>query len=153
MSHLSSPELLFVDDETMFAQGYVCELEKRYSVTLATTVPYGERLIKQSHNFACAVIDVMMPIPSDWPTEDAAAAGQGIHTGVVLIRRCRKAILEAALPIVILTNRNPQDVEVEVATLGFPNELIVVRHKVNTMAPALVNVVRSQIQVIKRANT
>jgi CheY-like chemotaxis protein len=150
MSTANKPKILFIDDETFFAQGYLDALDERYTVTLSGAVLDAElELTAEAHTYDLAVLDVMMPVPDEWTGVDRIDANDGESTGVVVLRRCKDAIVAANLPVVVLTNRDTPAIKTEVHALGFPPGLIEVRHKPVTPAFRLVAIVRALITKIK----
>ena len=130
----TKPSLLFIDDEIFFAQGYLEELDDRYNVTLSRKVPDAEiKLKKEAYQYLLAAVDVMMPVPGEWDAKDQLDANRGEATGLVLLRRCRDAIIQANLPVIVLTNRKPEDIKAAIIILDFPEGLVEVRHKAVTI--------------------
>jgi CheY-like chemotaxis protein len=81
-----------------------------------------------------AVVDMMMPVPKSWgeDSDDTIDAHEGDLTGVILLRRCKKEIVAANLPVLVLTNKQKADVHEAVEALGFPPGLVEVRWKLDT---------------------
>lgn len=138
--------VLFVDDDGFYARGYCAELEDHFDVTIARSVNKAETQFLSASKYHCVVLDVMMPIPNDWPDTDKQDAQDGILTGVILLRRCKTLIIEANLPVVVLTNRKLEEVKAEVERLKFPENLIDVRFKADTPAKEMVKIVRRMMR-------
>ena len=153
MNTNNKPQILFVDDDVFFANGYLEALDERYQVTIARNVPTAEQEVKTVTKHLCAVLDVMMPIPASWPDGDKIAAAGGALTGIIVLRRCKVEIVNAKLPVIVLTNRQPIEMEAEIANLGFPNGLVEIHHKIVTPAFMLPNLMRDIIKRIKNVTT
>lgn len=143
-----STSILFVDDDRFYSHGYCEELEEHFNVTYVNTAFKAESQLLAATQYQCAILDVMMAIPSEWPESDKQAAQDGLLTGLIILRRCKSRIIEANLPIVVLTNRQPNEIQVAVKELGFPDDLIIVCFKADTPKGRLVNIVRRIVKIL-----
>lgn len=126
-------KILFVDDDVYFMSTYVDALQKRAAVSVRNAAVDALDEIKnnaQNQKYDCVVLDVMMPSPQGWEarTED------GLFTGVEVLKECREQIINASLPILVLTNNELEKVKTKVNALNFPEGLVVVRAKLETPA-------------------
>ena len=149
--HTIKPPIAFIDDDLFYVNGYLEELDMSFAVAIFRTAREAERNLQENANvYLLAVLDVMMPAPGDWPSEDRQdAAEEGTNTGLVILRRLKDIIVSANLPIIVLTNRERPQIEAEVAALGFPYGLVKVYQKAVTQPTALLHAVRESIQQVK----
>ena len=125
---MNKEHILFVDDERFFARNYARELEHGYRVTLVCTAVEGVELIRNSTDLRAVILDVQMPTPSS--VQEYETRG-GIDTGIWVMRSCRKELLEKSLPILLLTNRNEDDLKKLVREMRFPETQVEIFHKMD----------------------
>jgi CheY-like chemotaxis protein len=122
-------KILFVDDELFFAQPYVEALRKFSQPTVRTTALEAvEEFQKRSGDYACGVLDVMMPPPPNWDLKTK----EGLDTGIEVLRLCSAEIIAAKLPVIVLTHRALKYVVDEIRMINFPKGLVEVRNKLET---------------------
>jgi CheY-like chemotaxis protein len=139
----NKPKILFVDDELFFAQPYVEELERFSSVAIRTNALEAvEEFQLRANDYACAVLDVMLPPPEGWEVKTS----EGLDTGLEVLRRCRDEIINAKLPVVVLTHRALGYVKGEVALIGFPTGQIEVHNKQETPPFLLVTLIKRMMR-------
>lgn len=145
MHKRNNQKVLFIDDDAFFSIGYIDALDCDYRVTVARDAVAAECELDCSHHYDCAILDIMMPVPASWPLSDQIDAGNGLHTGIIILRRCRQAIIDSNLPVVVLTNRNTGEIEGLVKRFGFPDGMVEVHHKSTTSAGMIVPIIRGII--------
>lgn len=104
------PRVIFLDDDRMITGFYkeVLEQDHGYTVEAFSRVSGFMKRLDADRNWDAVVLDVMMP-HSDFSRFTYAESDDGLLTGVLLVEHVRKLV--AGIPIIILTNRVPEDVE------------------------------------------
>jgi CheY-like chemotaxis protein len=141
-----SGKVLFVDDERMWAQNYVDQLEKSgYEVTFrGFDVDLCECIMREATNVL--VLDVMGAAPERLKSRSP----DGMRTGLALLETGAELIRQHSIPVAILTNRGVEEIKGELAGLSFANGLVEVHRKIDVSAKQLPIVVKALIDCWKR---
>jgi CheY-like chemotaxis protein len=123
-------KILFVDDE----QFRVGKWKRRLSEGGFAVIPFDSvvevlKYCDDNSDIDGMILDVMMPTPEGIPesiTED------GNSTGIYLLQQLREYIEAHRLPVVVVTNRQFDEVSERVNEVGFTDGLVGVCHKPNT---------------------
>jgi CheY-like chemotaxis protein len=118
--------LLFIDDERFFARQYSRELEPHYGVTICRSVKDGIDILNSGKAIDALILDIQMPTPpgvADYETRD------GVDTGLWALQTYRQQLVDRALPILILTNRRPDEIEKRVHSLHFRSGQVEIFYK------------------------
>jgi CheY-like chemotaxis protein len=121
--------ILFVDDEPEYVADYVEELKKSYHVDFCRTAQESVQKIRENNDYQALVLDVQMPAPEGL---SPAATSNGVDTGLWVLREVQETIVKNSLPVILLTNRNPDIVKSGIQKLGLPDKGIEIRPKVYT---------------------
>jgi CheY-like chemotaxis protein len=135
------PQVIFVDDDVFFAQGYVEALEESFTVHVCITASDAVALVKQNLDLCAAVLDVMMPSPREVDN----ITEQGLDTGLWVLSEIKKDVISRNIVVLLLTNRSVGYVEAATGQMGFPAGLIHVRSKVETARRSLPILLKSLI--------
>jgi len=123
------PRIGFADDDRFYGMMWVGHLKQTYEVEYFRTAAEVVDYVESNADLRCLVLDVMMPTPDGFSEDDT---GQGLATGVWILKRLKEHILAYPLPVVMFTNR-PIDTLIDaVRKLGVPSGLIEVRRKMDT---------------------
>lgn len=142
---MTKKHVLFVEDDAFFARPYREALEEVFDVTFISDAGDAVYAIKNRKDLSALVLDVMMPTPKGIAS---TATDAGFETGIWILRETRSQIMDCRIPVVVISNRSVAVVQRAVTRIDFnPRELVVVRQKVETLAPQLVKIVSSQISV------
>lgn len=134
--------VLFVDDDAFWAQLWIASLEETFDVFhFGAALPALEHL-DSTNVISCVVLDVMMPTPTGVADSETA---NGFETGLWILRRIARRVKTQPLPVVILTNRDTDQIDESLADFRFDQGLVVVRHKTNTNRTQLRQTVRDLI--------
>ena len=127
-------KLLFIDDDLFFAKQLSVEAQKHLVVNFQRKAADAvAELKKNADGYCCAVLDVMMPPPRGWE----AKTGQGLYTGLEVLSRCKGEILDANLPIILLSNSEEviSRVKIEILSLPFLDGLVYIQEKRRLNSP------------------
>jgi CheY-like chemotaxis protein len=127
--------ILFIDDEAFFARRYIEELKTNFEVTFCESAMEAIEIIREGEEFKAVILDIQMPPPMGLSPQ---TTNGGLDTGLWLLREVRNIVIQRPLPVAILTNRLPNVIQDVVDKMGFPEQLIEVRHKTDTPAEKLV---------------
>jgi len=122
-------KILFIDDEPEYIDPYLDELEKTFRVVFCQSAMESIQWIRQDDTFRAVVLDIQMPAPKDL---SPSSTNNGVDTGLWVLREVYNIIVERPLPVIILTNRRSDAVEVSVHKMGFPEQMIEIHQKINT---------------------
>jgi CheY-like chemotaxis protein len=134
--------VLFIDDEAFFARRYIEELKTNFTVIFCESAIEAIELIRNGDEFRAVILDIQMPPPKDLSPQ---TTNGGLDTGLWLLREVKDLVIQRPLPVAILTNRLPNVIQGTVDKMGFPEQLIEIRHKTDTPADKLV--IRLQIMI------
>src|SRR5688500_12951592 len=121
-------KVLFADDEPEYVADYRDELEKLFDVDFCQTAEESVQKI-QNASYCALVLDVQMPPPKNLPL---SATNNGVDTGLWVLEQSREVIVRNSLPVILLTNRNPEVVKSRVQEMGLAEQAIEIRPKTNT---------------------
>ncbi len=110
-------DLLIIDDERYFARQYSQVLDKDYKVKLCRSAEEGIEFFKSKASVRALILDIQMPTPlhvEEYETRN------GVDTGIWLLRTCRSELVERFIPVLVLTNRRENDIEMRVRPLNYP---------------------------------
>ncbi|MEQ1860364.1 MAG: hypothetical protein ABMA13_10540 [Chthoniobacteraceae bacterium] len=140
-------KILLVDDAKSPMKGYINILRDTYDVKQCDGAVFAENVLKElAGRFACAIIDVMMPPPPSW----GAGTQCGFKTGIVLLRRVRDQVTSDYLPIIVLTNRDRQEITADVNELNLFTAQVQVLAKLTTQPRELLAAVNAAVAWGKR---
>jgi len=144
---VAAQRILFIDDEIFHSKRYRERLEEEgFEVLFVTKADVAlDTLRSKALEIDLVVLDFMMPTP---PSVSSTLTSDGQATGRWFLIECRDCLRDHKIPLLILTNKTLP------ATLGllhdggvFETELgFQVRHKGDTSAVDLVEIVRSIIE-------
>jgi CheY-like chemotaxis protein len=144
--------LLFVDDETFFAQPYIDALrDAGFAITHKERASDAlDYLTSQASNVDLLILDIMLPTPTGVP---ASATGDGLETGVWLLHQSQAAILDAQIPVLVLTNSRKKTIEAVIRDrVPFPEGRLDVCSKSDVRARELPGRVAQLLRTRSRAN-
>jgi len=108
---------LFVDDNWLALDGWVAKLEEKgHEVMRIDEVGRALQYVRDHQtDITCALLDVMMEAPEDWPS------GQGQKTGLVLAGKIREICQE--LPVIFMTGQSDVAVIEQIKAYPFSRSL------------------------------
>jgi CheY-like chemotaxis protein len=127
------PAILFVDDEPFFAARYIDALERRYRVHFLNRAVEVLPFLEENPKVRAVVLDIMMPTPDG---VDHLLTQEGLDTGLWILDQMR-SLGTWPLPVMILTNRNPDAIRGELVTRRLSDRHVRVRQKLETRAAEL----------------
>lgn len=137
--------ILFIDDEPYYARHYVEALQKSgYSVAVYDNAEGGlAHLRANATMLQLVVLDYMMPTPTGVADSDTL---DGLATGRWVVRQARELLESLDLRVLILTNRNVDVVQQEIAEFAqlLVRGLITVLHKTETR-PSILPMIVGQL--------
>jgi len=92
--------ILIIDDDAKLTKPLVSDLNATHGlevVWLETAYDIVKTL--KGSTFDAVILDIMMPIPEDWSSDEQRRSEQGLSTGIVLFYKIRKD--QPKLPILI----------------------------------------------------
>ena len=125
---MSTPRILFMDDEPFFAVPYIRELEKTFEVVLEETATGAINAVNSTLTWDALILDVMMPSP----VGQRGVTADGLDTGLWILDQILDTVVSQSIPVLILTNRNIPRVREVVDVLDIPDGLVSVRSKIET---------------------
>lgn len=126
-------KILFVDDEMFFARYYVQALkDSGFEVIPKDTAVGGLKYLNEhTAEIDLLILDFMMPTPEGVPAADTL---EGLATGRWFLKEARE-ILEAQIPVLVLTNRGVEGVKTNIEQdILFNMKYVQIHHKTHTPA-------------------
>lgn len=139
------PRIGFVDDDKFYALRWIDDLNELFEVVYFRSAADAHLYISSHTDLRCLVLDVMMPTPTGVPE---GATAEGTETGIWLLRQLDEFIRAYPLPVIVLTNRNPDSVEENIASQDFPTGLIEVHRKLDTPRKKLRELVTRMVTTV-----
>ena len=129
----SRTEILFVDDDRFFAIKYIESLEKQFAVHFLSDAEKVIPFLETRPTVKLAVLDIMMPSPGGVAEELIRG---GLDTGLYLLERMQY-LGTWPFPVFVLTNRNPEEIRMEIGRRKISRKQVRVRQKLEAPAPRL----------------
>jgi CheY-like chemotaxis protein len=102
-------KILLIDDDLKYAGYLAKDLENKFKHTVTwLKAPDNALTLLKELKFDAVILDIMMPVPDNWGTNDSIAADFGMSTGIVLYNKIRD--VSPDLPILIYSAK---EVEVD----------------------------------------
>lgn len=134
--------ILFIDDDRFYADRWIERLRDRYEVQHFTDADSALAFIRTSSGVRGIVLDVMMPVPGSATDEETS---RGHDTGLWLLAQIREWVADNEVPVIILTNRDPEHVVDRVNGLQFAPGLVDVRKKLDTNRDRLLSLLTDMV--------
>lgn len=134
--------ILFIDDEPMYVHYYLQNLKTRFSnnkVIFRDNLKEARELINNHiSELEILIIDIMMP-PDD--KLDFDEVDKGLKTGLFFLKQIAEQLYIHQVPVLILTNRDPNKIADEINELRKSLTRLEIRQKIDTPAFVLPNIV------------
>lgn len=137
-----TPIVVFVDDDRFYASLWIKALQKHFNVVHFVDAGEALNAINVMPTIHCVVCDVMMPTPPN-ATADETSGGQA--TGVWLLKQAAGRVIDQSIPVIMLTHREANTVRELVVSLELPDNLVIVRNKLETDRNQLLRLVHEKI--------
>jgi CheY-like chemotaxis protein len=134
--------ILFIDDDRFYADRWIERLRSRYEVQHFTDADAAIAFIRTSSGVRGIVLDVMMPVPESATDEETS---RGYDTGLWLLEQIGQWVADNEVPVIVLTNRDPEHVVERVNGLQFAPGLVVVRKKLDTNRDRLLSLLTDMV--------
>lgn len=119
-------KILFIDDELYHVRDYIAEVTKDHEITHCEDAGDAMSILQDSEEVDGIILDIQMPTPKDTAP---VSTGDGVDTGLWLLKEERENLIERTIPILVLTNRRPDLIREKIRVLDFPEMLIDVVQK------------------------
>jgi CheY-like chemotaxis protein len=126
-------EILFVDDDRFFAIKYIENLEKQFDVHFLSEADQVIPFLEENLVVRAVVLDIMMPGPGS-VAEDLVRGG--LDTGLYLLERMQY-LGTWPFPVLVITNRNPEEIRLEIGRRKITRRQVRVRQKLEAQASLL----------------
>ena len=134
--------IVFIDDDRFYADRWIERLRDRFTVEHFTNADAAILHIRSATGVKGVVLDVMMPSPLSATDEET---NRGHDTGLWLLEQISEWVSENEVPVIVLTNRDPDYVEARVNALKFVPGLVVVRKKLETNRDRLLSILTDMV--------
>ena len=134
--------VFFVDDDRFFARPWIDRLRDRFDVLHFGDAEDARQAIVNAPHASCIVLDAMMPVPE---TASAKETAEGIATGLWMLEQIKEFVTATSIPVVMLTNRDPDGFAKQIKIMDFKKGLVRVEWKPDSSPDKLLALVRDLV--------